>query len=84
MLSAKMIGSDNMAALNAARQTAATEAAKVLGSATASGVLSDTQKKDAENVLDGNLPLSATIKVAETLNRISPIDTVPMLTTLPH
>lgn len=68
-LTASMIGAGNLASVNAARQTAATETAKVLGSATASGVLSDTQKKDALDVLDGNLPLSATRDVVETLKQ---------------
>jgi hypothetical protein len=64
-----MIGDANYAAMEAARQTAATETAKVLGSATASGVLSDSQKKEALDVLDGKLPLAATIKVVDTLKQ---------------
>jgi hypothetical protein len=64
-----MIGEKNYAAMQAARQTAATEAAKVLGSATASGVLSDSQKKDATDVLNGNLPLAATRAVVDTLKQ---------------
>ncbi len=67
MITGKMIGTDNMAALNAARNTAASEVAKVLSSATGSGVLSDTQKKEAQDVIDGNLPLSATLAVVNTL-----------------
>jgi hypothetical protein len=58
-----------MAALNAARQTASSEVAKVLSSATGSGVLSDTQKKEAEDVINGNLPLSATLAVVATLKK---------------
>lgn len=69
MITGGMIGTDNMAALNAARQTASSEVAKVLSSATGSGVLSDTQKKEAQEVIDGNLPLSATLKVVETLKQ---------------
>src|SRR6266568_1770321 len=69
LITGKMIGADNMAALNAARQTAAAEAAKVLSSANASGVLSDTQKKDAEDVLDGKLSYSATMRVINILKQ---------------
>lgn len=69
MITGGMIGTDNMAALNAARQPASSEVAKVLSSATGSGVLSDTQKKEAQDVVDGNLPFSATMKVVETLKK---------------
>lgn len=69
MITGGMIGTDNMAALNAARQTAASEVAKVLSSATGSGVLSDTQKKEAQDVIDGNLPMSATLAVVNTLKQ---------------
>jgi len=69
MITGGMIGTDNMAALNAARQTASSEVAKVLSSATGSGVLSDTQKKEAQDVVDGNLSFSATMKVVETLKK---------------
>jgi len=69
MITGGMIGTDNMAALNAARQTASAEVAKVLSSATGSGVLSDTQKKEAQDVIDGNLPLSATLAVVNTLKQ---------------
>jgi hypothetical protein len=69
MITGKMIGEKNYAAMQAARQTAATETAKVLGSANASGVLSDSQKKEAMDVLDGNLPLAATIEVVNTLKQ---------------
>lgn len=64
-----MIGDANYAAMETARQTAATEAAKVLGSANASGVLSDSQKREALDVLDGKLPLAATIKVVDTFKQ---------------
>lgn len=69
MITGKMIGDSNQAALNAARQTATAEAAKVLASANASGVLSDSQKKDASDVLDGNLPFAASQKVVDTLKQ---------------
>jgi hypothetical protein len=69
MIDSKMIGSDNYQAMKAAQQTAAAEAAKVLSSANASGVLSDTQKKEAEEMLSGNLSLSAAKKVVATLKQ---------------
>lgn len=69
MITGGMIGTDNMAALNAARQTASSEVAKVLSSATGSGVLSDSQKKEAQDVIDGNLPMSATLAVVNTLKQ---------------
>ncbi len=69
LITGSMIGTDNMAALNAARQTASSEVAKVLGSATGSGVLSDSQKKEAQDVVDGNLPYSATMAVVNTLKK---------------
>jgi hypothetical protein len=68
-ITSSMIGAGNLAALNAARQTAATEVAKVLGSASASGVLSDSQKKDATDVLDGNLPFNASVQVVDTIKQ---------------
>lgn len=64
-----MIGSDNFQAMKAAQQTAAAEAAKVLSSANASGVLSDTQKKEAEQMLSGDLSYSAAQKVVATLKQ---------------
>jgi hypothetical protein len=69
MLTAQMIGTKAMGELNAARQTAATEAAKVLGSATASGVLSDTQKKEALDVLDGNATFETAVGIVDTLKQ---------------
>lgn len=68
-LTASMIGAGNLAAVNAARQTAATETAKVLASANASGVLSDSQKKEAMDVLDGNLSYNASVDVVNTLKQ---------------
>jgi hypothetical protein len=65
----KMIGSDNYQAMKAAQQTAAAETAKVLSSANASGVLSDSQKKEAEDILSGNLSYSAAQKVVATLKQ---------------
>lgn len=69
MIDSKMIGTDNYQAMKAAQQTAAAEAAKVLSSANASGVLSDTQKKEAEDMLSGNLSLSAAKAIVGTLKQ---------------
>lgn len=64
-----MIGTDNYQAMKAAQQTASAEAAKVLSSANASGVLSDSQKKEAEDILSGNLSYSAAKGVVATLKQ---------------
>ena len=69
LIDEKMIGSDNYQAMKAAQQTAAAEAAKVLSSANASGVLSDSQKKEAEDILSGNLSYSAAKQVVGTLKQ---------------
>ena len=69
MIDDKLIGSDNYQAMKAAQQTAAAETAKVLSSANASGVLSDSQKKEAEDILSGNLSYSAAKKVVATLKQ---------------
>lgn len=68
-ITGNMIGTKAMAELEAARQTAAAEVAKVLGSSTGAGVLSDTQKKEALDVVNGNLPFAATEGVVETLRQ---------------
>jgi hypothetical protein len=59
MISEKMIGTPEMAAFKTALLTAQNEAAKVLTSANASGVLSDSARHEAQQVLDGNLPFPA-------------------------
>ena len=69
MINERMIGTANYQAMKAAQQTAASEVAKVLSSANASGVLSDSQKKEAEDVLSGNLSMAAAVKVAQTLKQ---------------
>ena len=69
MITGSMIGEQNYAAMQAARKTASAEVGKVLSSATGSGVLSDSQRKEAEDVLDGNLPLDATLNVVQTLKQ---------------
>jgi hypothetical protein len=69
MIDDKLVGSDNYQAMKAAQQTAAAEVAKVLSSANASGVLSDSQKKEAEDILSGNLSYSAAKNVVATLKQ---------------
>jgi hypothetical protein len=59
MISSQMIGTPEMAAFKTALLTAQTEAAKVLSSSNASGVLSDSARHEAQEVLDGNLPFPA-------------------------
>ena len=59
MISSQMIGTPEMAAFKTALLTAQTEAAKVLSSSHASGVLSDSARHEAQEVLDGNLPFPA-------------------------
>lgn len=69
MLNDKMIGTANYQAMKAAQETAASEVAKVLSSANASGVLSDTQKREAEDLVSGNLTYPAAQKVVQTLKQ---------------
>jgi hypothetical protein len=69
LINDRMIGTANYQAMKAAQQTAAAETAKVLSSANASGVLSDTQKKEAEDMLSGNLSYAAAQKVVATLKQ---------------
>jgi hypothetical protein len=59
MISAQMLGTPEMAQFRTALLTAQTEAAKVLASANATGVLSDSARHEAQEVLDGNLPFPA-------------------------
>ncbi|MGH9452354.1 MAG: hypothetical protein ACRD2O_00110 [Terriglobia bacterium] len=61
MINSQMLGTPEMARFKTALLTAQTEAAKVLSSANANGVLSDQARKEAEDVLDGNLPYPAMI-----------------------
>lgn len=75
MLNDKMIGSENMAAVNAARTTALTEIAKVLSSANAgSGVVSDSARHEVEGLISPNATLkqiyaAATILKQDMANR---------------
>jgi hypothetical protein len=69
MINAKMIGTDNMAAFKTALTTAQTEAAKVLNSSNASGVLSDSSRHELQDVIDGNMPYSALVASLNTLKQ---------------
>lgn len=59
MLSEKLVGTPEMARFKTALLTAQTEAAKVLSSANASGVLSDSARHETQEILDGNLSFPA-------------------------
>lgn len=67
-LSSQAIGSDKMAAFNAARQTALTEIAKVLSSANAgSGVVSDSARHEVESLIGPNASLKQIYAAANIL-----------------
>jgi hypothetical protein len=59
MINDKMLGTREMAEFKAALATAQTESAKVLNSANASGVLSDSARREVEDITSGNLSLNA-------------------------
>jgi hypothetical protein len=59
MISEKMLGTKAMAEFRTALMTAQTEAAKVLNSATANGVLSDSARHELEELVNGNMPYAA-------------------------
>jgi hypothetical protein len=63
----KMIGTPAMAKFKADLLTAQTESAKVLNSANAGGVLSDSARKEAEDILSGNLPYPAMVAAVNEL-----------------
>lgn len=66
MLDEKLVGSTNMAAVNAARQVANNEIAKVTSGGGLSGVLSDSARHEVE----GYNPASATLKQTLAIARI--------------
>ena len=68
-LSSQMIGTANMAAFKTALTTAQTEAAKVLNSTNATGVLSDSSRHELQDVIDGNMPLPAMVASLNTLKQ---------------
>jgi hypothetical protein len=63
-ISAKVAGSENMAAFNAARVTALTEISKVLNSSNASGVLSDSARGEVAGLIGPNATLGMIYKAA--------------------
>jgi hypothetical protein len=69
MISANMIGTDNMAAFKTALNTAQTESAKVLNSSNATGVLSDSSRHELQEIIDGNVPYSALVSSLTTLKQ---------------
>lgn len=58
-LTGRLIGTDNMAAFSANLATAQTEAAKVLNSANAGGVLSDSARHELQTIIDPNSSFTA-------------------------
>lgn len=68
-ISGNMIGSENMAAFKTALNTAQTEAAKVLNSSNASGVLSDSARHELQDIIDGNLPFKSMVASLNTLKQ---------------
>lgn len=64
---AKALGSADQAAFNAARVTAITEIAKVLNSANASGVLSDSARHEVEGLIGKDATLKQIVSAANIL-----------------
>jgi hypothetical protein len=69
MLSRSIAGTDNQAAFDTALNTAQTEAAKVLNSSNASGVLSDSARHELQQLVDGNMTFSAMTASLNTLKQ---------------
>lgn len=69
-INAKMVGSDKMAAFNAARQTALTEISKVLSSANAgSGMVSDSARHEVESLIGPDASLKQIYAAANILKQ---------------
>ncbi len=68
-LNAAMLGTENMAAFKTALSTAQTEAAKVLNSSNASGVLSDSARHELQDVIDGHMPYKSLVASLNTLKQ---------------
>ena len=80
MLNEKLVGSANMAAVNAARQVANNEIAKVTSGGGLGSVLSDSARHEVEAYNPKDATLKQTLRVAKVLkqdmaNRISSMDT---------
>jgi len=69
MINSNMLGTANMAAFKTALATAQTEAAKVLNSSNATGVLSDSSRHELQEIVDGNMPLPAMVASLNTLKQ---------------
>lgn len=69
MITGNMIGSANMASFKTALNTAQTEAAKVLNSSSASGVLSDSARHELQSIVDGNMPYNSMVASLNTLRQ---------------
>ncbi len=69
MLASQAAGTPEMAAFKAALTTAQNEAAKVLNSSNASGVLSDSSRHELQQIIDGNVPYSAMVASLNTLKQ---------------
>jgi hypothetical protein len=63
----KMFGGDTLTAFNTARRTVIPEFAKILSNPGLSGQLSDTARKEIEDVVSGNATLKQTIAAARIL-----------------
>lgn len=61
------LGSADLAAYNAARRTVIPEFAKILSNPTLSGQLSDSARKEVEDVISGGATLAQTLSIANTL-----------------
>ena len=69
MLDEKVVGSANMAAVNAARQIATNEIAKVTSNPTLAGSLSDSARHEVEAYNPANATLKQTLAVAQILRQ---------------
>lgn len=70
MVTSQMVGSEKMAAFNAARQTAVSEIGKVLSSANAgSGVVSDSARHEVESLIGPNATLKQIYAAANILKQ---------------
>lgn len=69
VVDAQGLGSEDLAAFNAARQTALTEIAKVLNSSNASGVLSDSARGEVSELIGPNASLKQIVSAANILKQ---------------
>lgn len=69
MLSDKMIGSENMAAFKTALAPVQAESAKILNSANLSGQLTDSARKELQDIIDGNMPYRSLVASLNVLQK---------------